>query len=165
MANLSFGGDLGYFLSRKILSRTCLDTLYLLICLSIVAYSLHLQLNNAIHQKRERQKKMTTDILSSCLLLLILNKGFFEGLATEAKSAEALRICSKTQRYEVMRSMVHCAPRDTVVPVFTPPNLSSIQPRHMIVKKCQGSCWALPHSCISTQTRNLSLSITGQFKC
>ena len=119
------------------------------------------------HSSKERQKKMTTVILSSCLLLLILNKGFFEGLAEAAKSAEAkaLRICSKNQRYEVMRSMVHCAPRDTVVPVFTPPNLSSIQPRHTIVKKCQGSCWALPHSCISTQTRNLSLSITGQFKC
>ena len=116
------------------------------------------------HSSKERQKKMTTVILSSsCLLLLILNKGFFEGLAEAAKSAEAkaLRICSKNQRYEVMRSMVHCAPRDTVVPVFTPPNLSSIQPRHTIVKKCQGSCWALPHSCISTQTRNLSLSITG----
>ena len=103
-------------------------------------------------------KKMTTVILSSCLLsifLLILNKGFLVAAAD-------LRICSKSQRHQVMRKMVHCAPRDTVVPVFTPPNLSSIQPRHVIVKKCQGSCWALAHQCISSGIRNLSVPITGQ---
>ena len=73
-------------------------------------------------------------------------------------------ICSKNQRNQVMRNMVQCAPRDTVVPLFTPPNLSSMQPRHIIVKKCKGSCWAIPHTCVSAHKKNVSIQVVGNQK-
>lgn len=83
-------------------------------------------------------------------------------LTSSLKATSSNLNCGHEEKAEALQNFVHCEPRDLLVPLNVPENLVKIQPRHVFVKKCQGSCWAMSQTCLPISVKNVTFSITGE---
>ena len=83
-------------------------------------------------------------------------------MLTSSLKASSNLNCGQKEKAEALQNFVRCEPRDQLVALKVPDNMIRIQPRHVFVKKCQGSCWAMSQTCLPTSVKNITLSITGE---